>query len=548
MHQNILSIQNLSIAFGETQAVKGLSFHLHEGEILGIVGESGSGKSVTSLSLLGLLDKTANIALDSGEFKAGGKSYDLKQISAKDFQQLRGTQIGMIFQEPMTALNPSYTCGNQIIEGIKTHQKRSKKDAKKMALDWLEKVGLKDVERVFRSYPHQISGGQKQRVMIAMVMALSPKLLIADEPTTALDAQIRRSILDLISTLSKEQGNSVLFISHDLDAIKYISDRILVMRNGVLVETLSSSRLNANAQSDYTKGLIACKPPIYKQLKRLPTLNNLTPSESIVPKKQENEVILEVNDLTVEFADKGSLFGKDRKVKRAVDNVHFTLQKGQTLGIIGESGSGKSTIGNAIMRFVKPAAGTIHFNGKEIFRLKGDELKHYRQQVQVIYQDPYSSLNPRQQIGEAIREPMVIHGIGSKTAQKKEIENLLEMVELPKEVYHRYPHEFSGGQRQRICVARALALKPQLVICDEAVSALDLSVQATTLNLLKDLQEKLGISYLFITHDISVARFIGHNILVLRNGQIQEYGPVAQVIDTPESDYTKMLIEEVQFL
>ncbi|MBX2846664.1 MAG: ABC transporter ATP-binding protein, partial [Saprospiraceae bacterium] len=397
--------------------------------------------------------------------------------------------------------------------------------------------------------PHQISGGQKQRVMIAMAMAAQPKLLIADEPTTALDAHVRRSILDLIKRLSKAHGLAVLFISHDMDAVRYIADRILVMQKGLLVEQAETTQILNNPQKAYTKGLITCKPPLRQSLHRLPTLDHLdpTPSPPIKASTTDAEPILRVDHLVVDYGSTSGIFSKKKSVNRAVNDVSFTLHSGKTLGIIGESGSGKSTIGNAILKFVSPTSGKISFNQQDLSALKGSQLKAFRKAVQVIQQDPYSALNPRQRIGESIREPLAIHQIGSKHEQVKRVEELLELVELKAADYQKYPHEFSGGQRQRICIARALTLNPQLIICDESVSALDLSVQATILNLLKSLQEQLGLAYLFITHDLAVARFIADDILVLQEGKVQEYGSSEQIIDRPTSEYTKALLEQVEF-
>jgi len=553
----ILEIDDLRIDFVdgkiESKAVQGLSLTMNRGEILGVVGESGSGKTVTGLSLLDLLDKKARISGGSITYHSLNGPIQFSSLGNKRIQELRGREIGMVFQEPMTALNPSYTCGNQIMEVLTSSQsktsldtEKTKAEKKEIILRHLRAVELKDVDRVFTSYPHELSGGQKQRVMIAMSLAAEVSLLIADEITTALDASVKRSILALLKKLVLDHNLSVLFISHDIDAVAFVADRIIVMRNGQHIEVNNTSSLLSSPKENYTKGLLACKPPLHKDVAVLPTLDNLHPAsiENSVPKVDPNE-ILSGRGISVLYGGKKSLFGKSSEKKALID-VDFQLYTGQCLGIIGESGSGKSTLASAIMKSVGLNKGQLLFEGEDISSFKGRRLKLYRQQVQIVYQDPYSTLNPSQRVGKAIQEVMAIHGERSRRTGKELVVDLLESVELKADDYEKFPHQFSGGQRQRISIARALSVAPKLLICDECTSALDVSIQAELLNLLKQIQSNRELSMLFISHDIAVTRFISDSILVLKSGRVMEQQEAGQLIDQPQSDYTRSLIEQSQ--
>lgn len=556
----LLRINDLSIDFisesGTTTALKNISLHVDRGEILAIVGESGSGKSVTALAILQLLAKTAKIKSGEILFSPGGRDeIKLLSITKKDLQQIRGEQVAMIFQEPMTSLNPVFTCGHQVVESLKLHKKLSFKKAKQEAIDWFRKVKLPEPEIVFSKYPHQLSGGQKQRVMIAMAMCCRPALLICDEPTTALDVTVQKNILQLIKELQEEEKIGVIFITHDLGVVKEIADRVVVMYKGEIVESNTVNEIFSNPQHPYTKGLLACRPVLHKKGERLPVVSDFlkdlkTGSTSpVIPDQQSgasSQQLLHVKNLTVVFPGKKNLFGKPLSYTKAVDSVSFDVMKGEVLGLVGESGCGKTTLGRTLLRLIEPAAGEIVYNGIDLAKKSPHELKPLRKDVQLIFQDPYSSLNPRLSIGDAIAEPLKVHSLLKTERQRKEkVIDLLEKVDLHADHFKRYPHEFSGGQRQRIVIARALALNPSFIVCDEPVSALDVSVQAQVLNLLNDIKKEFGFTAIFISHDLSVVRYISDRIMVMHKGKIIETGSADKVYEQPEKEYTKRLIASI---
>lgn len=576
----VLNVKDLKVEFKTEDktvtAVNGISFKVYKGQTVGIVGESGSGKSVTSLSVMGLLPKPyGNITNGSINFK--GK--DLTKISEEALRSYRGNDISMIFQEPMTSLNPVYRCGQQVVEAIRIHQKLSKSQAKTLALELFDKVQLPDPERIYKAYPHEISGGQKQRVMIAMAMSCNPEILIADEPTTALDVTVQKTILDLMMQLKKEHDMSIVFITHDLGVIAEIADRVIVMYHGDIVEEGSVADIFKNPKHPYTKGLLACRPPLDKRLSSLPVVDDFvtkTPegefkhsqtttddtysvekahkSREISNKEHQDrldklfskEPVLKVRDLKTYFPLKKNMLGKVVEHVKAVDNVSFDVYPGETLGLVGESGCGKTTLGRTVLRLIQPTAGSIVYKGKDLAELSHQQMREMRKEIQIIFQDPYSSLNPRLTIGSAIMEPMQVHGVLANDAQRKDkVIELLKKVNLKEEHFNRYPHEFSGGQRQRICIARALALDPKFIICDESVSALDVSVQAQVLNLLNKLKEDFGFTYIFISHDLSVVKFMSDRMIVMNKGQIEEMGVADEIYYHPQSSYTKKLIEAI---
>lgn len=556
----LLRINDLSIDFisesGTTTALKNISLHVDRGEILAIVGESGSGKSVTALAILQLLAKTAKIKSGEILFSPDGRDeIKLLSITKKDLQQIRGEQVAMIFQEPMTSLNPVFTCGHQVVESLKLHKKLSFKKAKQEAIDWFRKVKLPEPEIVFSKYPHQLSGGQKQRVMIAMAMCCRPALLICDEPTTALDVTVQKNILQLIKELQEEEKIGVIFITHDLGVVKEIADRVVVMYKGEIVESNTVNEIFSNPQHPYTKGLLACRPVLHKKGERLPVvsdfLNDLKTgiTSPVIPDQQSgasSQQLLHVKNLTVVFPGKKNLFGKPLSYTKAVDSVSFDVMKGEVLGLVGESGCGKTTLGRTLLRLIEPAAGEIVYNGIDLAKKSPHELKPLRKDVQLIFQDPYSSLNPRLSIGDAIAEPLKVHSLLKTERQRKEkVIDLLEKVDLHADHFKRYPHEFSGGQRQRIVIARALALNPSFIVCDEPVSALDVSVQAQVLNLLNDIKKEFGFTAIFISHDLSVVRYISDRIMVMHKGKIIETGSADKVYEQPEKEYTKRLIASI---
>lgn len=558
MPSPLLSIQNLSVDFINentvTYAVQQVSFSVNKGEVIAVVGESGSGKSVTALSILQLLAsppayiREGKILIRDNDDAAA----DMISMRGSDLQTIRGNKISMIFQEPMTSLNPLFTCGHQVSEAIKTHQKVSSARAKEITISLFEKVRLPDPAFIYDRYPHQISGGQKQRVMIAMAVSCSPMLLIADEPTTALDVTVQKSILQLIRELQLEKEIAVIFISHDLGLVAEIADRVIVMYKGSIVEENGTEALFKDPQHPYTKALLACRPANHAKGARLPVVSDFMNSAEQAKEKEsisfikyappviDKAALLEAQNIKVWFPQKHKGFIK------AVDDVSFVIHTGETLGLVGESGCGKTTLGRSLLRLVEPTAGSIYYKGEDLLSLSPALLRHKRKDIQIIFQDPYSSLNPRITIGSAISEVLAVHHRGVNNAERKAIVmDMLMKVGLKPEHYDHYPHEFSGGQRQRVGIARALVLKPSFIICDESVSALDVSVQAQVLNLLNDLKAEFGFSMLFISHDLSVIKYISDRVMVMHKGKIVEMGNVDEVYNNPQSEYTKGLIAAI---
>ncbi len=620
----LLSVENLAIDFrshrGDVRAVAGVSFAIERGETVAIVGESGSGKSVTAMALLGLLPMPPG-QLVSGTARFESEKLgdvDLLALSERQLRQVRGNDIGMIFQEPMTSLNPVLTCGYQVAEALLLHTALSKAEAKARTIELFAEAQLPRPAAIFDSYPHQISGGQKQRVMISMAMACQPALLIADEPTTALDVTVQARMLRLIDDLRRQHGTAVLFITHDLGVVAEIADRILVMYRGAVVEQGPVLDVFGQPRHPYTRGLLACRPHLSAGKKRLPVVADFMtegasgellavpggggatevlppPATPAADEKQLRQIseqsnrfpvehftvergtaggnlgeaagvsrgagaagtgattppnlpapLLQVENLAVHFPVKGGFFRRTTEVVRAVDDVSFALYPGETIGLVGESGCGKTTLGRALLRLTEPTAGRILFEGEDLAALAPADLRRKRRELQLVFQDPYAALNPMLTVGEAIWEPMRVHAVGgTRSQQKARILELLRVVGLRDDHFERYPHEFSGGQRQRICIARALALQPKLIVCDESVSALDVSVQAQVLNLLNDLKRDFGITYLFITHDLSVARFMSDRLLVMHQGRVVESGPAAEVYARPRHPYTQSLLAAI---
>lgn len=555
--KKILDVSGLNISFGKnkktTTVVNSIDFSLYENEILAIVGESGSGKSVTSKAIMGLLsDKNTHI---KGRIEFEQTS--LLSISPKEFAGLRGNDIAMIFQEPMSALNPSLTCGFQVAEILLHHNKVAASQVKKEVLQLFEKVKLPRPQDIYTSYPHQISGGQMQRVIIAMAIACKPKILIADEPTTALDVTVQKEILQLLKDLQKQTGMSVLFISHDLALVCELADRVVVMYKGSIIEKGSVKEIFEAPKMPYTKALLASRPTLDVRHKILPTIasiadNSFTPksisSQQRAKKHQKiytKTPLLRVENIAKSYFSKVGFFGQTQEIK-AVNGVSFDVFEGETLGLVGESGCGKSTLGKVILQLEKATKGAIFYKGKEITSLKSKDLRSLRKDIQLIFQDPYASLNPRKIIGEAIMEPMEVHNIGgSKKQQKEKAMKLLSRVGLESSYFHRYPHELSGGQRQRVGIARTIAMEPKLVICDESVSALDISVQAQVLNLLNELKEDFGFTYIFISHDLAVVKYMADQLLVMNQGAIEELGDADEIYANPVKKYTKKLIDSI---
>jgi peptide/nickel transport system ATP-binding protein len=566
----LLQINNLQVDFvteiGTTTAVSAISLTVNRGEIVAIVGESGSGKSVTSLSILQLLPKPpARYTNGDILFSSDGEEpVNLLTQTPEQLRRIRGNKIAMIFQEPMTSLNPVFTCGHQVQEALRLHLKIGKKEAKQKTIDLFKQVKLPNPEQLFRRYPHQLSGGQKQRVMIAMAMSCEPSLLICDEPTTALDVTVQKTILQLIKELQQTQQMGVIFITHDLGVVAEVADRAIVMYRGAIVEEGLVTDLFSNPKHPYTKGLLACRPVLHPKGERLPIvsdfLENNRPFElarytqpavqpAVVNEPDTaaaKQPFIQVSRLNVWFPSKTSLLGKPVDYIKAIDNIRFEIYKGETLGLVGESGCGKTTLGRTLLGLIKPTSGFVMYDGIDLSSVDAQMMKEMRKDIQIIFQDPYSSLNPRLTIGAAITEPLKVHNIVTGSIQRKDrVIELLEKVDLKAEHFHRYPHEFSGGQRQRIVIARALALNPSFLVCDESVSALDVSVQAQVLNLLNDLKAEMGFTIVFISHDLSVVRYISDRIMVMNKGKIEEIGDAEQVYFNPQKEYTKQLIASI---
>ena len=598
----LLKVNNLRISFCRDdkwqEAVHGVDFEVFEGKTLGIVGESGSGKSVSNLAVMQLLDRRkSRIEADSILLE----DKDISRYNDDQMSEIRGKKIAMIFQEPMTSLNPVYKCGFQVMEALNSQRttdngqqitgpelvegttegfdtstgsvtEMSQKlrnsafqHLKKKVLDLFAKVKLPNPEIIFDKYPHELSGGQKQRVMIAMALISNPKVLIADEPTTALDVTVQKEILKLLKELQRENGMGMIFITHDLGVVSEIADDVIVMNKGVIVERGTTRDILNNPQHPYTKGLIACRPPLDYRLERLPVVKEfldgkwsdndqvkreLLITDEIRQKQHEllysQEPILKVQNLKTWYPLRKGVFGRTYDYIKSVDDVSFDVYPGETLGLVGESGCGKTTLGRSILRLVEPTSGNVIFEGRDITKLNNKELREYRKQAQIVFQDPYSSLNPRICIGDSIAEPMMVHGIEKDARKRRErVCHLLEEVGLEASHYQRYPHEFSGGQRQRICIARALAVNPKLIICDESVSALDVSVQAQVLNLINRLKKEFGFTYIFISHDLGVVRFMSDRVVVMYNGKIQEMNEADALFNNPQNDYTKKLIAAI---
>lgn len=564
----MLNVENLNIDFYNQdekswfKAVKTINFNVKKGTVLGIVGESGSGKSVTSFSIMRLHDeKSAKI---TGEIDF--EDISLLNLSSNEIRQIRGNQISMIFQEPMTSLNPVFTCGEQVAEAIILHQKVDKATAKKHTIELFNEVQLPRPEKIFDSYPHQISGGQKQRVMIAMALSCNPKLLIADEPTTALDVTVQKTILQLLLKLKEERDMAIIFISHDLGVVNEIADEVAVMYKGEIVEQGPAKSIFNNPQHPYTKGLLACRPSPALQLKRLPVVADFLTGEiedATAHLKASNQLtqaeiqsrrsalymqkpLLKIENLSTWYPINSGFFSKNKEFVKAVDQINFEVFPGETLGLVGESGCGKTTLGRSILRLIQPTSGSIFFEGKDITHISKAEMRKLRKDIQIIFQDPYASLNPKLTIGQSILEPLKVHNLFKSDAERKaKVLELLLKVGLKEEHYNRYPHEFSGGQRQRVVIARALALEPKFIICDESVSALDVSVQAQVLNLIKDLQREFGLTYIFISHDLAVVKHISDRIMVMNKGKIEEEGFPEEIFFAPKAAYTKKLIDAI---
>jgi len=577
--QLLLEVKNLVTQFKSeseyTKAVNDISFTLHKGETIGIVGESGSGKSVTSLSIMQLIPNPPG-KITGGEIiyhSRDGAKVDLVKTKNDDMRKYRGNEIAMIFQEPMTSLNPVISCGDQVMEALLLHQKITKKEAKVKVIDLFKEVQLPTPERMFNSYPHQLSGGQKQRVMIAMAMSCNPNILIADEPTTALDVTVQKTILELMQKLQQQHNMGILFITHDLGVIAELADRVVVMYKGKIVEQGLVLDIFSDPKHPYTKSLLACRPPLDRRLKRLPVVSDFmvrgengeiielqknvsealqSVSITMEERKQQHvelyqrHKILELQNVKTWFPSKKTLFGKVLDYTKAVDDVSFDVYEGETLGLVGESGCGKTTLGRTILKLTEAHSGKIFYKREDLLRMKESDFREHRKHLQIIFQDPYSSLNPRVTVGNAIMEPMNIHNILNSNKERRDrVYDLLKKVNLDEKHFNRYPHEFSGGQRQRICIARALGLNPQFIICDESVSALDVSVQAQVLNLLNELKQEFKFTYIFISHDLSVVKFMSDRMVVMQKGKVEEMGDADEIYNNPQSEYTKKLISSI---
>ncbi len=544
----ILSVDHLEVSFAGTHpfiAVRDISFNLGRGKTLAIVGESGSGKSLTALALMGLQPPAATV---SGAIRLGSRS---------DHNPVRGKDIGMVFQEPMSALNPVMKIGKQLTESILAHQHVSRKAAKDLALEWFSKVQLPEPEKMYHRFPHQVSGGQKQRVLIAMAMCNHPDVLIADEPTTALDVTVQKEILLLMKQLQQEYHTAIIFITHDLALAHTTADDVLVMYRGSMMEYGPARKVLSQPQHPYTKALLLCRPTAEQAGQRLPLVSDFwqpeapatpaknTPTPAVHISPQQDETLLETNNLEVWFPVQTNWLGQPAAYYKAVNDVSFTLKRGEVMGLAGESGCGKSTLSRALMGLTTITGGTARFKTYELTDAGRDTWMQIRRRIQMVFQDPSSSLNPRLTIGTAITEPLRAHGILPSAGLKQEALRLLDLVGLPATAFHKYPHQFSGGQRQRIGIARALALRPELLICDESVSALDVSIQAQILNLLKDLQREFGLTYLFISHDLSVVRHISDRVMIMQAGAIVESGTTSDVFERPQHPYTQKLLNAI---
>lgn len=552
----ILEVKNLSVAFSGRTVVEGLTLTLMRGETLGIVGESGSGKSVSTMALMGLLPKNATV---TGQAMLDG--INLLEQNEEQMRSIRGRRISMIFQEPMTSLNPVQKCGEQVMEMMKAHANSELKiqdsELKQRVISLFTEVLLPRPEKIFDSYPHEISGGQKQRVMIAMALINNPDIIIADEPTTALDVTVQKTILELLKSLQSKYGISIIFITHDLGVISQIADRILVMYRGKMIEEGPASQILFHPTEPYTQGLLACRPPLDSRPRRLPTVDEFlsgsvgSDNDYSAPTAEPSlQPLISVRNLDVTYTLKKSLFGKPLQTLKGVDNISFDIFEGETLGLVGESGCGKSTLGRAMLRLIENSAGSVSYRGTPLSELSAKQMRSLRPKLQIIFQDPYSSLNPRITVGEAIAEPLKVHRFSiSSSSSSSSItsitKDLMQQVGLNPDWYNRYPHELSGGQRQRVCIARALILQPELVVCDESVSALDVSVQAQVLNLLNDLKDRYHYTYLFITHDLSVVHYMADRITVMQKGKIVESGTPDDLFKNPQTDYTRMLIDSI---
>lgn len=557
---NIIEVRNLAVDFktedGIVHAVRNISFNIPKGKTVGLVGESGSGKSITSLALMQLIGAPGKIT--SGEILFEGK--DLLKTSEKEMRSIRGARISMIFQEPMTSLNPVLTVADQITETLRLHQGLSQEKALEKALDLLIQVGIPHPEERLFFHPHKFSGGQRQRIMIAMAIACNPDVLICDEPTTALDVTIQKQILDLLAEIQKKHQMSLLFITHDLGVIADIADEVMVMNKGQVVERNTAAEIFNNPQHPYTKGLLACRPSMDKNPDRLPVLSDFMdaegrevtsgPARVTVPENNiltgNEKVLLEIKNLKTHFPHYGGLFGRVQSYTKAVDDVSFSVRKGHTLGLVGESGCGKTTLGRTILKLIQPTDGQIIYDGQDIAQTSAKQMLDIRKKMQIVFQDPYASLNPRMTIGTILMEPMQIHNIGATNSERQDIAaDMIKKVGLSPAMLNRYPHEFSGGQRQRISIARALMVKPEFIVCDESVSALDVSIQAQILNLLLDLQDEFNLTYIFISHDLSVVKFISDEVAVMYGGKIVEMNTALNIYENPQHEYTKKLLSAI---
>ncbi len=574
----ILTVNQLQVDFksddGMVSAVQDVSFQLIQGETLGIVGESGSGKSVTALAVMRLLGQTGQVTKGEVLFDAGAGQVNLLALPPKKMRQYRGDRISMIFQEPMTSLNPLFTCGYQIVETILQHQNVTKSQAEVQAIQLFTEVQLPSPAQIMNRYPHELSGGQLQRVMIAIAICCNPMILIADEPTTALDVTVQATILDLLKQIQRDRGMSMIFITHDLGVVAKIADSVAVMYKGKVVEYGNTLAVFRQPSHPYTKGLITCRPQPELRRKYLPTVSDfmeevdgqiiekqpedfrlqqstsVTEAEAKLQALKAKEPLLRVQNMWVQFPERG-IWGMTRRYVTAVNDVSFEVYPGETLGLVGESGCGKSTLARAILRLIKPMSNSkVWFDGQDVSEIEGRDLRRLRREMQIVFQDPFGSLNPRMNIGDAIADPLIVHSgaialYRSKSSRRERVAYLLQRVGLNVSDMNRYPHEFSGGQRQRICIARALALNPRLIVADESVSALDVSVQAQVLNLLKELQEEFGLTYIFISHDLSVVKFMSDRIMVMNRGRIEEIDTAEQIYSQPQTAYTQKLIGSI---